>query len=211
VDLTALTARLNSLGGFDLSDSEACDLLNDAQAEAARRSRYPRKTVELGPTVGGQAAYALPADFLLPQTVAVAGVPWPSSDRETVRQYERGELVMQSQGVYYEAADDEGNRALYLYPTPSGEDTLALEYVYSPAPLSVDEPAGEPTAFPGYWHPKLVHFVAAPYYELVEDDAELAEFHQGKADLAVSDLTRYDNERQGAEPFVVQISGVTAV
>lgn len=84
-----------------------------------------------------------------------------------------------------------------------------MEYVYAPAPLTVDEPAGEPTAFPSYWHPKLVHFVAASYFETVEDNSEIAAVEQEKADLAISDLERYDNERAGSGPFLVSILGET--
>lgn len=210
MNLTQLTARLNSLSGFDLTDAEACELLNEAQLEAARKSRYPRKTVEAGPTVAGQAAYTLPEDFLLPYRLAVAGTPWAPSDRETVRRYEKGELKLLEDGVYYEAPDSEGNRALYLYPTPGDAVTLELTYVYAPAALNVDEPSKEPVAFPSYWHNKLIHFVAADYYETVEDDAELAQVQQSKADLAIADLVRYDNERTSPGPFIVGIAGVTA-
>lgn len=55
-----------------------------------------------------------------------------------------------------------------------------------------------------------MHFVAADYYETVEDDAELAQVQQNKADLAVADLVRYDNERASSGSFVVGIAGVTA-
>jgi hypothetical protein len=141
--------------------------------------------------------------------VAVAGVPWAPSDRETVRRYEKGELKLLGEGVYYEGTDEEGNRTLNLYPTPGSAVELELTYVYAPTALNVDEPSKEPTAFPTYWHKRLVHFVAADYYETVEDDAELAQVQQGKADLAVADLVRYDNERASSGPFVVGILGAT--
>jgi hypothetical protein len=161
--------------------------------------------------VAAQAAYELPADFLLPQSVAVAGTPWASSDRETVRQYEKGELTLQVVGVYYEGTDEEGNRALYLYPTPSGGDTLEIEYVYEPVPLNIDEPSLEPVAFPRYWHSKLRYFAAEVYYEAIEDNPELAEVEKAKGDLAVGDLERYDNERASGNGIVTfGISGVTA-
>lgn len=210
MNLTALTARLNAFDGFDLSGAECCDLLNEAQVEAARRTRYCRKTVELA-AVSGQVAFTLPADFLLPFSVSVGGRPWASSDRQTVRRYEQGELILQDEGVFYEATDEDGNRGLYLYPAPTSAVTVEIEYVYSPPPLNVDEAAGEPTAFPFYWHPKLLPFAAAVYYGTVEDNPELAAFNQEKADLAVSDLERYDNERAtGGGSFLVQMPGINA-
>lgn len=211
MDLAALTARLNDLAGFDLSSAEACSLLNEARAEAARRSRYPRKVADIGPTVAGQVAYNWPEDLLIPLSVSVAGEPWEASDRETVRQYEKGELVLQSVGVWYEASDESGARKLYLYPAPSGGDTIEVEWVFQGSPFTADETSAEPDEFPSWWHSKLIFIVAETYYAFVEDDEELAQINREKADLAVGDLIRYDNERHsGSGVFRPGIVGVTA-
>lgn len=210
INLTALTTRLNEFAGFDLSDSEAALLLNEGRREAARRSRYPRKVKEIGPTVAEQEAYSLPADFLLPESLAVAARPWESSDLETVRQYKQGELILLPYGVWYERPDEEGVRKLYLYPAP-GEAGLAveLEYVYQPVDLVND--GDEPSEFPEFWHPNLRFFAAQVYYETIEDNADLAEVFKGRADTAIGDLIRYDNERStGNGIFQVRISGVNA-
>lgn len=152
-----------------------------------------------------------PEDLLLPLSLAVAGHPWGSSDRETVRQFETGELRLTGAGVWYDAPDENGLRKLYLYPSPSGGDTLEVEWVYQAVALSTDTPTGQPSEFPEWWHPKLLHFIGEGYFATVEDNPELAEYHKGKADLAVSDLIRYDNERQAGDGiFLPGIAGVTA-
>jgi hypothetical protein len=177
---------------------------------AAVRSRYPRKVVEAGPTVAGQAPYSWPSDLLLPLTVSVAGRVFPPSDFDTVRQYEKEELRFFGWGVWYERAGEEGSRKLYIYPAP-GEAGLEVqvEHVYEAAALNED--SDEPSEFPNWFHPELCHFVAEVYYDTVEDNPELAEAAKAKADNAVGQLVRYDNERQAGEGvFKVPVAGVDA-
>jgi len=144
------------------------------------------------------------------ERVAVAGRPWGSSDRETVRQFETGSLALQAVGVWYEQPDPEGIRRLHLYPTPSGGATLELEWVYAGS-FKADDLNGVPSEFPEWFHPKLCHFAAEAYYETVEDNPELAEQQKAKADLAVSELVRYDNKRRsGSGVFRIPIAGMTA-
>lgn len=175
------------------------------------RTRYPRKVAEAGPTVANQAAYSWPSDFLLPLSVSVAGRIYPPSDYNTIRQYEKGELRLLGEGgVWYERADEEGARKLYLYRVP-GEAGLAvtLEYVYEAEALS--EEGDEPSEFPIWFHPKLCHFVAEIYYTSVEDNPELAEAAKQKADAAVGELTRYGNEREAGDGvFQIGVIGSTA-
>jgi hypothetical protein len=210
VNLGQLTTRLNAFAGFDLSDSEACDLLNEARRRLARRSKYPRKTATES-TVSGQAAYSWPEDMLLPLRVSVNGEPWSSTDAETVEQFAKGSLILQEEGVWYEAPDNEGTRALYLYPTPDEALTLTVEYVYRPVDLNVSTPAGEPTEIPPEFHEALLPMVAAAYYETVEDNPELAQRNTEKGDLWISELMRYDHERRSGDGiFRIGIVGVTA-
>lgn len=75
----------------------------------------------------------------------------------------------------------------------------------------MDEPSVEPSEFPNWFHVKLAHFLGEIYYGTVEDNPELAEVQKGKADLAVSELVRYDNERSSGDGiFIPGIVGVTA-
>lgn len=165
---------------------------------------------DIGPTVSGQVAYTWPEDLLLVESVTVAGRPWASSSREAVRRFAAGELTLNDYGVWYESADDTGLRKLHLYPAPSGGDTLELEWVYGGPALMTDQPNGTPGELPEWFHPKLCHFVAETYYETVEDNPELAEQQKTKAELAISELIRYDNERgSGSGVFMPGIVGVT--
>jgi len=147
---------------------------------------------------------------LLALGVTVAGRPWESSSRETVRQFENGELTLRSQGVWYEGTDESGARRLTLYPTPGSAVTLELEWVYAAPNLTVDTPSAEPSEFPEWFHPKLLHFAGEIYYPTVEDNPELGEIQKSKADLAISELVRYDNERGAGDGiFTIAIVGVT--
>lgn len=210
MNLSQLTTRLNSFSAFDLTDTEAKELLNEARRRFALRSKYPRKRGSIGETVAEQAAYDWPADLLLPVSLAIAGTPWPSTDADSVELYEKGELVLQQIGGWYDGPDVDGARKLYLYPAP-GEAGLEikLEWIYRPAPLVND--TDEPTELPEEFHPALLPEVASYYYETVEDDPELAQRNAEKADEWVVDLRHYENLRKtGNGVFKVPILGVDA-
>jgi hypothetical protein len=126
-----------------------------------------------------------------------------------VRQFISGALILQREGVYHERPDDTGARSVVLYPTPTGELAVELEYVYNPSPLTSD--SAEPTEIPRPFHEAFLPAAAAVYYETVEDNPELAQRNAEQVDLWVGKLARYDNQRRGgAEPFLVPIAGVTA-
>jgi hypothetical protein len=147
---------------------------------------------------------------LLPISVTVAGVPWQSSSRETVKQYEQGELLLRTIGVWYDAEDEEGVRKLNLYSPPSGAAALEVEYVYRPTAFDTSNLNAEPDEFPDEFHAALLRYVASQYYETVEDNPELAERNGQKFDLAVSELRRYAVQRGGSTPFQIPIVGWTA-
>lgn len=210
MNLAQLTTRLNSFSGFDLTDTEAKDLLNEARRRFALRSKYPRKRGSIGLTVAGQSAYDWPEDLLLPLGLSVAGTPWPPTDADSVERFERSELALQQIGGWYDAPDVNGARKLYLYPAPGEAGLeLKLEWVFRPTPL-VDG-ADEPTELPEEFHPALLPEVASYYYETVEDDPELAQRNAEKADQWVVDLRHYENLRRvGSGVFKAPILGIDA-
>lgn len=143
--------------------------------------------------------------------MALDGRPVAPSDRGSIQRVEYGALVLQDDGAWYETVSAAGVRQLTLYPTPGSAQTLELEWVFSPPPFDSASPNAEPSEFPEWWHPKLVHFVAEVYYESIEDNPELAEVQKAKADFAVGELARYDNQRRtGNGVFRVPIAGVTS-
>lgn len=212
VNRRQLIERCNSFGGFDLTDSEATDLLNEGRRRWAVRSRFPRKfNAAFGTTVAEQAAYSWPTDFLLPVSVSLAGgEPLEIADRETVRQVEQGNLFLERDRVYYDGPDEEGTRKLHLYPAPTtAGEAIELEWVFEPAALVND--ADEPSEYPRTFHPGLAYEAAAVYYEMYEDNPELGQRNLDKAEAHVNALIAYDNERQTAQGvFIPPIIGLTA-
>jgi hypothetical protein len=117
--------------------------------------------------------------------------------------------MLQTEGVFYEKADSEGTRKLVLYPAPGEGLAIELEWIFRPSAMALDE--DEPSELPEEFHPALIPEVAATYYELVEDNPELAQRNSEKADLWVGELNRYDNRRRGgSDPFRVPILGISA-
>lgn len=183
-------------------------LLNEARKDLGRKSKYPRKKAQLGPTVAGQAAYSHPADFVLPLSVRLAGNLLEDSDPETVAEYESGEGGPGSRGVWYRDVDDQGVRALYLYPVPSAALTLQLEYVFRGPAIGAADLTAEPSEFPEDFHEKLLYFCAAVYYRTVEDNPELAADNENQANVVVGELVRHGNlERSGTGIFRPQRAG----
>lgn len=201
--------RASTFQGLDLTEAEFRELWNEARERFALRTKYPRKVAEIGPTVSGQEAYAWPEDLLLPLKLSVAGRPWGSSDPTTIEQIRQGELTFCDVGLWFDEADEEGQRTLRLYPTPEGEQTLVLEWVFRPAPAS--EAADEPTEFPEVFHDGLLYEAAAIAFEGSEDNIEFGNYYAQKAEGRARELMAYDNlRRSGGGVFRVPILGRTA-
>ena len=173
-------------------------------------SKYPRKAVDIGPTVAGQDTYDWPDDFLLPIAVSLGSRdPLEATDPATAREYASGSLALLREGAWYEAPSESGSRQIILYPMPGEGQAINLEYVYAPPPMTSD--SDEPTEIPRPFHEGLLPAAAATYYETVEDNPELAQRNSEQLDLWVGKLVRYDNQRRGgSDPFMVPIAGVSA-
>lgn len=203
-----LVERAQNVFGFDLESKTLIELLNDARQDAARLTEYPRKVVEAEHENG---ILELPEDYLLALNVIVDGTEFSSSDRETVRQFENGELSPTGSGYWYNYTDEEGTEIVKLYPAPESTSKIELEHIYCGLDWSIASLESIPHEFPRWFHPKLLHFMAAIYYETVEDNPELGEFQKGKAEAAAGDLIRWKNEREAGDGvFTIGISGLTA-
>lgn len=198
MDLAALTTRLNSFAGFDLTPEEARDLINEARLDLARRSRYPRRLVVL-PDRGW------PQDFLIGVRVIVNGRDFQPSDHATALKLESGDLVLAGAGVWWDGIDLNGDRFLGLYPDSDGAE-VELEYVFAPVPLVAD--GDVPSEFPEAFHARLLHFVAEKYYPTVEDNPELGQWHAEKAEQTIHDLAVYEGQRSaGTGVFNIGVLG----
>lgn len=79
-----MVTRLNGLSGFDLTDAEALQLINEGYRELVARSEWLRATVtSVGPTVANQENYTLPTDLYRALKVYVGTAPaFPTGDEE---------------------------------------------------------------------------------------------------------------------------------
>src|SRR3982751_6313077 len=59
-----LVAAVKAEGGFDVADAIAGGWLNENHQKAVAEAQWLMRTLELGPTVAGVAAYALPDDVV---------------------------------------------------------------------------------------------------------------------------------------------------
>lgn len=92
---------------------------------------------------------------------------------------------------------------------PSSEQAIELEWAFRPVPMVAD--ADEPTEIPEEFHPGLPWEAAATYFETMEDNPELAQRNQEKADSYINGLIAYGNERRaGSGVAIPQIVGWTA-
>lgn len=207
MDASQLTARVNAINGLDLSEPETWSLLSEGGRELNRRAQYARRISDIGPTVADQAAYALPADFVLPIAVALSGSPIPASDEASVLEFAAGMMSLAVDAVWYVTDSDLGVKTFYLYPVPSsGGDEITMEYVRRPPEI---ESAGDiPSWLPEEFHPYLVNYVAREYFGGIEDDPEMRQLHADQFDLGVSQLAAHRNmQATGDRPFQMRVLG----
>lgn len=210
MDASQLAARVNAINGLDLSGPETYSLLSEGARELNRRAQYARRTPNIGPTVPGQAAYALPADFVLPIRVTLAGSPIPATDAESVAEYAANKMILGVDSVWYITDDDAGAKHLYLYPAPGPIPVpLTMEFVRRPPDL--ENPTDAPTWLPEEFHPYLIHYVGREYFRGIEDDPEMGQLHADQFDQGVSQLAAFRiMEVNGDRPFQFRVLGVSA-
>lgn len=205
MNLSQLRTRANGLSGFDLSDAEATDLINEAIRDFARLSGFPRKVWEFE-TVADTTEYELPSDFIKPVTVRVAGYPLDGTDTNTIADLQAGILTTNSDGAWY-LSDDQGH--LGIWRTPAEAQTVSVQYVYQPLPLVLDDDV--PGAFPDEFHPALIFYVGSVYYATVEDNPDLAAVNDDRYRAKAEELNRHRISLESAdETFAIGIAGVTA-
>jgi hypothetical protein len=156
VKLEAALAAVEREGGFDSSSSSTSQgtirgWINEAVQDALAKSKYRKAVVRFGPTVAGQAQYAIPTNVVNVRTLRVgdsygymeiAGI-------EELWALKGGAASIWPGGFLATYADDaEGSTAedtkpmIEVYPAPT-EDGLVIEGVAAVTPAEItDDTAG---------------------------------------------------------------------
>lgn len=201
-DLHEEVVRIPGLAGVE--SGERAFLINEGMRELAVRSEWTKTTRNLGNTVAGTAAYAIPADVYRILHVAVDNVPVASGDEQMVQSVIDGDLYLRARAVYYTSFDSSGVEKLYLYPTPDTDGlTINALCVYRPADLATN---GIPP-LPAEFHRNIVHYAAFNLLTAPED-ADRRDFYQTQYEMGCERLRQLRLARQNRGPILMQIQGV---
>jgi len=200
-------AELRNIDALDLTDSEATQLLNEANVELCVRSRWTVATVDMGPTVAGQETYPLPDEIVELREVYVANAPYSNTDQNTIRRINIGELSMRSYGLWWTSFDGAGAQGLSLYPIPSSAVSLEVLSVVSPPALAADDPFTVPADF----HRAAIEYVQGVSLGGSEDDLDRRQVHWDEFERQVTRLrARRITRDTGHTNATLRIRGMTA-
>lgn len=181
--LSAVINRVrNSAGDTDalqFTDASLLDWINDGIRECALSNNLLQKTATQL-SVPGVGTYTLPNDILKLYTVR-----YDSTKLEvlTLEEFDQrfsgaqGDTSVDTPGVCYIWAG-----SLHLYPTPSAEHNISIEYIYYPQELSTDNLDAELPLPVGY-HSRIVDFCLAQVAQQDDDinryASKMQEFYTG--------------------------------
>jgi hypothetical protein len=207
--LAQVRADIRGLAGLTKATPAEIDtLINEGHKELCVRAGWTRANLELGPTVIGQAAYALGATVYGPLKVKVNGVPYdPSSEQEADRIID-GDLRLASDGIFWISQDAAGVESVSIYPTPgtAGLSIIANAVVY-PAEL-VDE--DDPVRVPDDFVKGIRAYVKSQVYSATEDDEDRAQIQTQAFENEVIRLRQHRFSRVGQGNVHMKIEGWTA-
>lgn len=200
--------RLNGLSGFDLTDAEALDLINEGYRELCARSEWLRARSTSLVTVANQEDYTLPTDLYRVLKVWVGTAPYYPTDEESVTLIRNNNLSYSAplgSHLYWLEQDATGNDHIALYPIPtSAGDTITLSYVRRPTALTGTDEALTPREFDN----SILLYAKAVHFESLEDDRQLANDYMSEFDNNVERLRRLRNSRAGRYPQRLRLAGI---
>lgn len=120
-----LLAAVKAEGGFDVGDLIVGGWINETHQKAAAESQWLMRTLELGPTIAGVAAYALPDDVvdlvgLFLQDATKPPLPYSRVSTEQLWSLKAGSAGLTgSGGVFAPQFDASAVEQVELYPAPA--------------------------------------------------------------------------------------------
>lgn len=206
--LGEMTSELQNVQGLDVTDAEAAGYLNEAQAELCTQSGWTRANVELGPTISGQAAYALADQIFEPLDIYVDGGRYSNADESVVREIEAGTFRLRARAIWWLSSDASGAMHVSLYPTPSEALTLTATAVVYPDDM-VDET--DTPACPRNFNRGLIEYAQAISLGGSEDDMDRKQLHMDEFERQVIRLRQHRIRRSsGRNGAQIRVIGMTA-
>lgn len=198
-------------GNFDVDSTRALRWLNGRHRAMVIKARALRKSVEIGPTVAGTQAYALPAGVVQIAQVVLDGKPIGQITAEDLAAGAAGWLTLSGSGVALAPAEDaSGGKEVAIYPTPDTSGlTIVLRGVWRPDALSTSSDAS--LVVPAEFHDGLVAGAIATGLLRTEQRPDLAANHEGVYQ-AHSEEYRLQVARlyRGAGPAFIRVAGINA-
>lgn len=207
-----MVTAVRSEGGFDSTSSNSTDAvilswLNQRYREMVAESKWLKSVRDLGPTVAGQAQYAVPDDVTDVRSLRINGSrQWLLVSTEDLWALQDGSAWTRgAPGVFAPNFESDGGPVIEMFPAPttSGYEITALCAVL-PADLTVDATPKVPVDM----HQPLVDGAIALGMQRVFERSDLAAPYEGKFQGALDKLKRRANSRIGSGPRQFKVAGV---
>lgn len=152
-------------GGSFVENTEAIDLINDAQLQINLEAKIIEATHAFS-TVAGTFSYAVPATFMSAKRLLLADIGYVKqvSRNELVRNYRALTISTSGRGTPTAFSIDGMN--IKLYPTPDRVISCTLEHIRTPIEITG---TSDVLTLPTFLHPYVPRMVYALYKERDED------------------------------------------
>lgn len=205
-EFSDLKGAVDDLAGLDVTDTERDRLINEGHIELCVRSGFSKATLNLGPTVAGQAEYTIPATVRKILHLAVNGRPYAPTDDQAMLNQTLGYIESRSDGHWWISYSAAAVRQLSIEPTTEAGNAISALCVVQPAVMTAD--SDKPLVPPDF-RQAIVDYVAMISLGGAEDDLEGRAFHRDEFERQLARLTNLVNEIESGEgPVQIMISGV---
>lgn len=201
---------------FDCTNAQALRWLTVRQRQMCRRSKWYRKTLNIGPTVNKQASYSVPAEVVEILQVTVGGQVFGHMHHTDPPEGAKGWIWLGGEGGVAGREDSStGEAQLRLYPIPetntSIETGVALEVWAVCRPPDLVEGQDSTLVIPGEYADALVSGAIATGMLRTESRPDLASAFEQIFDAACSELLQQSNRRfRGTGPAQIRVAGINA-
>lgn len=206
-----LVADVLEEGQFDADEAKVLRWLSRRQRTMCARSKCFRRAIQLGPTVAGQPAYAVPAEVVEIREVRVAGVVYGQGRHVDIAQGAGHYLWLSGTGGIAMREDSgAGVTELSVFPVPTDSGIeLAITAVCLPPDLLTTDDTTLVVA-PNF-HEALVNGAIATGMLKVEARPDLAGPFETLFNEACEELAGQTGRRfRGAGPAQIRVIGVNA-